>query len=246
MNTFSIGGAIAFAWRTFKKRPWVLIGAVIVFAAANILLSMLTEASQEGVLAAVTGVANFIVSSFIGLGLLAFFLKAHDQIESVEIKDLWHTENFWKYIGVTLLGGFIFAVLFLPFAILFILRAGTAFLSGSEADVANAFVAVGAVGWVVLAITILISVYVSIALMFGSYAVVDRSLGPIDALKNSVRITKGARLKMIGLLLLLGLINVAGALALFVGLLVTIPLSMIAIVHVYRALSGAPAPEVQA
>ena len=71
---------------------------------------------------------------------------------------------------------------------------------------------------------------------FAPYIVVDRALGPIGALKESIRITKVYRWTLLGVVVVLGLLNVAGALALFVGLLVTLPVSALAFVHVYRTL----------
>lgn len=70
------------------------------------------------------------------------------------------------------------------------------------------------------------------------YLMVDRKLGPIDALKESSKITKGARWNLFFFGILLVLINILGALALLVGLFVTIPLSMMAEVYVYRKLAG--------
>ena len=70
------------------------------------------------------------------------------------------------------------------------------------------------------------------------FTVIDRGAGPIDALKESWRITKGHK----GQLALLGLallgINLLGILALVVGLLVTVPVTWLTIAHVYRTLSA--------
>jgi uncharacterized membrane protein len=78
---------------------------------------------------------------------------------------------------------------------------------------------------------------------FYSYFIVDKMLGPIAALKRSSAITKGVKwdLFIFGLLFL-G-INVLGLLALIAGLLVTVPLTMLAAVFVYRKLLLAPDAE---
>lgn len=75
-----------------------------------------------------------------------------------------------------------------------------------------------------------------LGLMFTKYLVVDRKLGPVEALKESWRITKGHRLKLLGFVVLIMVLNIAGAVALLVGLLVTIPLTMLVMAHVYRTL----------
>jgi len=67
--------------------------------------------------------------------------------------------------------------------------------------------------------------------MFSPFIVIERELGPIDAMSESSRITRGHKWPLLGLLVLLILINVLGLLALVVGLLVTIPVSTLALVH---------------
>ena len=76
--------------------------------------------------------------------------------------------------------------------------------------------------------------------MFAPLIVIERELGPIDAMKESNRITRGHKWPLLGLVALLILINVLGVLALVVGLLVSIPVSTFAFVHAYRSLSGRP------
>ncbi|HVT00976.1 MAG TPA: DUF975 family protein [Patescibacteria group bacterium] len=70
------------------------------------------------------------------------------------------------------------------------------------------------------------------------YFMVDKNKGPIDALKASAKITKGQKWNLFLLgLMLLGL-NVLGALALLVGLFVTIPATIMAEAYVFRKLSN--------
>lgn len=76
----------------------------------------------------------------------------------------------------------------------------------------------------------------AVMFQFVYYFVVDQGLGPVDALKASAMLTKGVRLKLFGFGLLLGLINIAGVLCLFVGLFVTIPTVMVAGALTYRHL----------
>lgn len=68
------------------------------------------------------------------------------------------------------------------------------------------------------------------------YLVIDKGLGPIDALSKSGEITHGAKWKLLGFSIIVGLINIGGALLVGFGLLVTIPLTIIATAHVYRTL----------
>jgi uncharacterized membrane protein len=70
------------------------------------------------------------------------------------------------------------------------------------------------------------------------YFIVDRELGPIEALKASSQVTAGAKWQLFLLGLVLGLINLAGALVFLVGLFATVPISMVAYARVYRTLAG--------
>ena len=70
--------------------------------------------------------------------------------------------------------------------------------------------------------------------MSTTFIVIERELGPIDAMNESHRITRGHKWQLFGFVLVLLLINVLGLLALVVGLLVSIPVSTLA----YRVLSA--------
>jgi len=70
------------------------------------------------------------------------------------------------------------------------------------------------------------------------YFIVDKGLGPIAALKESGVAMEDAKWDIFIFQWVLFFINIAGALALFVGLFVTVPLSMVAYAYIYRTLSG--------
>jgi len=72
--------------------------------------------------------------------------------------------------------------------------------------------------------------------MFATLIVIDQELGPFDAMKESMRLTEGHRWKLLGLNAAFVLVLFAGFLALGVGVLVAIPVIMVATAHVYRVL----------
>lgn len=80
---------------------------------------------------------------------------------------------------------------------------------------------------------------VILALMFAftKFLVIERDLHPIAAMKESARITKGSRVTLLLLALAIIGLNALGLIALFVGLLVTLPVSMLAWAHAYRTLT---------
>jgi len=74
--------------------------------------------------------------------------------------------------------------------------------------------------------------------MFSTFVVIDQGLGPIEAMKESMRISEGNRWPLLGFVCLLFLILIAGALVFGVGLLVAMPIATLAFAHAYRVLSG--------
>lgn len=79
-------------------------------------------------------------------------------------------------------------------------------------------------------------IYLSIRFQYYGYLIVDKNLGPIEALNQSSHLTSGVKWQLFLFGLILGLINLAGLLALVVGLFVTIPSTMVAGAYVFRLL----------
>lgn len=75
------------------------------------------------------------------------------------------------------------------------------------------------------------------------YFIVEEDMGPIEALKASSRVTSGDKWNLFLLGLLLLLINIVGFLALLVGMLITYPLSILAMAYAYIHLKKAKLPQ---
>ena len=98
--------------------------------------------------------------------------------------------------------------------------------------VAGLFIGIGTL------LLIIPGVYLAVAYLFASYLVVDRRLDFWPAMELS-RLTVNPRwFGYFAFLLLLALLNLAGAIALGVGLLVTIPLSFCTVTAAYADLFG--------
>lgn len=81
-------------------------------------------------------------------------------------------------------------------------------------------------------------IILSILFYFVTYLIIDRELGPIEAMRESIRITKGHRWTLFLLLLASLLICLVGVVCLFVGILVAFPIVALSTVHAYRRLSA--------
>ncbi len=87
----------------------------------------------------------------------------------------------------------------------------------------------------------------SLKFQFYGYYIVDKNMKPIDALKMSAITSSGKKGNLFVFFIILGLINLVGLIALFVGLLISVPVTLMAYVYVYRLLmkevEGQPVPE---
>jgi uncharacterized membrane protein len=72
---------------------------------------------------------------------------------------------------------------------------------------------------------------------FVPYLIMDKGLDVAASLKESARITYGHKWQLFWLAILMALVNILGFICLFVGLLVSIPVTALAFVHAYRTLS---------
>jgi uncharacterized membrane protein len=94
---------------------------------------------------------------------------------------------------------------------------------------------------VLVGIILLIVPGIIVAYMFlyVGYLIIDRNMGPIDALQESRALTDGYKMDLFLFSLVVALINILGVVCLFVGLFVTIPVTLMASVYIYRRLSPA-------
>lgn len=70
------------------------------------------------------------------------------------------------------------------------------------------------------------------------YFVIDKGLGPIDALKASARATEGMKWHWLGLMMVASLIMATGMMVLFAGMIIAYPIAFIAIALGYRQLAA--------
>jgi len=209
MPALSIGECIRFGWETFKKRPGILIGAFVLTMLLPSIPGILFPSPEvaPGVpppppttAEMIAALISVVIGIFVTIGMTTFALRAHDDIASVKIGDLWNPQPFWRFLGAEILAGIIIFVGFL--------------------------------------LLVVPGVIASLGLCFVLYIVIDRGAGPINALKESWRITKGNKWQLFLFVLALIGLNLLGLLLLIVGVLVTVPVTWLALTHAYRTLSS--------
>lgn len=209
MPAFSIGDCIGFGWETFKKRPGILIGA---FA-----LTMLIP-SIPGIL---------VPSPEVAPGVPPPPPTTAELVAALASLVL----GIFTAMGMTTLA----------------LRAHDDIANVTIGDLWNpqpfwrylgAQFLAAIIIFVGLLLLIVPGFIAALGLIFVPYAVIDRGAGPINALKESWRITNGNKWQLFLFGLVLIGLNLLGLLALVVGLLVTAPITWLAVTHAYRTLAS--------
>ncbi len=227
-KSFSFSEVLSFGWGVMKANFWFFAGVFVVLLLIS-LLGQIPAAIMEHYPKAITpfwffvmlGV-TFIVQIITGIGLIKIALGFCDG-QKPRFGTLFNGfDCFWRYIGTGLLYGLIVSasiVFVLPFILL-------------STVMRNPCVILPAlVGFLVLAVIL------SIKFGLCFYFVIDKGLGPINALRASSRATMGAKGSLFIFGILCGLINLLGALCFLVGLFATIPTVIAAMAVVYRQLS---------
>ncbi len=104
MPTLSIGACISFGWNTFKKRAWFLILIPMRRHRGFDRRHHRSPASCRSCLKGAIGatflvLVRIVMDILVAMGTIAVYLKVHDAPETAHIQDLWHPQNFWKFVA---------------------------------------------------------------------------------------------------------------------------------------------------
>lgn len=100
--------------------------------------------------------------------------------------------------------------------------------------VAKAFIVLIVFGGSVL--LIVPGIIAGIALTFVPMLIIDKNMGIVESVKASWAITNGHKAKLLLFSIVVMAVNIIGLLTLVVGLVITIPVTYLASIHVYRSL----------
>jgi uncharacterized membrane protein len=231
-------------WELFKRYPGGFIGFTLLYFLIQIAL---------GIIPYVGDLASLAV--FMPLMMGTFIVSAKLlQGRSPQFGDFFLGFRFFFPLLLTVLVGWLLIFL-TPFvvgllAVNFVHLVGRAFL---KTFVARLLIVIGAL---LMAIP---AVYLAVSYCFAASLVVDRRLAFWPALELSRGTVNPIWFGMFGFFLLLELVNLLGVIALFVGLLVSLPVSCCALTAAYADIFGwqsdysegfpdnlAPAPEISA
>lgn len=229
MNTFSPSEAIKFGWKTFKTNPGFCIGMLAILILPSIILGIIFPSpkidssnlqdfsfSTLGS-SMLTGFISSIISAIVTLGVikaLLIFVETNKGNFADILIPLKQTKILINYILAFVL---IYAVVIVALPVVILIGIFTLFI-----------------GFLVM---IPIGIYVNLRLSLFVYYLIDKAVNPLEAFSMSWKATKGNVTNLIVFGFLSFLVIIAGALALLVGLLVAVPVVMLAGIYVYKMLS---------
>lgn len=210
--SFLIGEAIGFGWKAAKARFWFLAG-VVFFGIVALYIPAIILGVSAGSLARAAGAQVLSPSAILTANLITTLIQLVVSMGFITI-------SLRLVDGKRAAFRDFFSSLprFLPFLGATILQ--------------SVIVLAGMI------LLIIPGIIWGIKYQFTPYFVVDRGLGPTDALKASGIATAGVKGRLFLFGIALAALNIAGALLLGIGLFITIPVSILALAHTYRILAA--------
>jgi len=230
-QSFSIRKAVKYGWKTTTSQlrffiPLILVIYSVSFA-PQILLRMVSKGNILPFLVFIV-LASTVLSLLFSIGTIKISLDfVHGRQEKAHILDLFTQ---YKFLINFIVAGILYIV-----PIYFVMGVGALGVFGAFL-VRNETLSI-LIPVVTVVIAIVVTVWWLARMQFYSYFIVDKKAGPIQALKQSYHATKGKVWKLIGLYFVLLGINLLGIAVLFVGLIVTTPLSWLTMAYIYKEIS---------
>jgi len=229
-KSFGFGEVLSFGWRTMKDNLGFFVGVGIILFLISSLGQIFGYVIQQysgiisPLLALLLLLVTLIIEIIVAIGLIKITLSFCDERKPKlsMLFDAWGC--FWKY----LVAGFLYGLIIMaaPAACILLLIFPSAAMSIPY------FMPPLFIMGFILAVTLVIK----FSLCF--YFVIDKGLGPINALRASSRTTMDTKWSLFVFGILCSLINLLGVLCFGIGLFVTFPTIMVAMTLVYRQLSA--------
>jgi hypothetical protein len=251
-NHFSIKEAIVFGWHKVKAHSGLVFQLILVLFAIEVVSAIVQKVLEGTALGSLASFALTVLSTFVGTGVMLITLKLArgDHAQFNQILPPW--QLVWKYfcsgivVGLLMLLPFIAAglvavlalMLLVPqlFPAVFTVVNTGAFFQATVTASQNQTVLYVTLA-LLFAAAVVSSVFLGLRYAMARYAIIDGA-EIIESVRQSAKLTRGVKWHLLGFVAVLVLLNIAGVIALLVGLLVTIPITMFAMAHVYLKLKA--------
>jgi hypothetical protein len=248
VEPFSTGAVWRMAWAIFKERMGLLIGLFVGVYAINygvqfglgFLGSFIVGGQQPG--NPPTGA--FVIFQFVILiisVILSLWLAAGQTLALVKIargQEASFNDLFagGRYIVPIFVGGLVLVAVALGALIAVGIPVGLIAYLVARAN-QDALLPIIIIGYV---LALILMLFVMARFSMYQYAVVDRNLGGLDAIRYSYKITQGYTVSLVGFMIVAGLVGISGVLGCGIGLLFTVPLSLLMYPCAYLILDNQP------
>ena len=225
---FTSSASLSAAWKAFTAHWKFVVPATVLTAAIIILLQVITRSLENYWLPSLIFVVFSILAGIaITLGWSKASLKlAH--AHSVSWRDFRTNEKSW---GHYFLARIIFAVFTVAAMILILIPVLLLVMT------AGSLIPLIIIGILVCLVGVVLFIWLALRYMFISFVAVDHpTMNAWGMLKESARLGKGHMVDLFGFGMLLLLINIFGFVFFLIGLIITVPISKIAVAHVYEQL----------
>ena len=214
-----MGSCISRGWEMFKKNPGTSIGAVFLIYACLIVASFIPCAGS---------IIQLVVQGPLLAGLYWFFLKMI-RGENASVRDAFagFSRAFLQLFLTGLISGLLAGLCITPFVVAVAIAAQT---KGGNPNVALMAI-LGLIGFIPM-------VYLTVAWIFSMPLVIDKGMPFWNAMELSRKVVSMHWFSIFGFLFLCGAISMLGAVALCVGLLVSLPVAMAAMTYAYEDIFG--------
>jgi len=227
---FNFGEVLGYGWRTMKANLWFFVGVGILWLLITYIPTAIGTIAAylnlpEPAFAAVriiTAVLGWIISAILSIGMIKIALSFCDERKPTIAMLFDARDCFWRYAAVAILYGLIILGVVAAFTLPGIL-----------------FATIGFPWFLFLMIPAGVIFVIRLGIQFGLcfYFVIDKGLGPFQALKASSATTMAVKWELLGFHILCDLINLLGLLCLIVGIFATYPMVIVASALVYRQLA---------
>jgi uncharacterized membrane protein len=228
-----IGGCVSRGYELFKEHFSLLFFAALVFAAIEGALGALGAVPFVG---PIFSIANMIISGPLMGGVYLVFLRVL-RGEAAEVSDVF--TGFSRSFGQLFMGKLIPSLLgglcLLPVVVAGVVMVALPAAAQHRAPDLHKLVILIPVGLVCLIPVI----YLQTCWAFTLPLIIDRGLDFGAAMRTSWKMVNRHWWQVFGVILVIGLVNMAGALLCLVGLLFTVPISFAALMYAYETVFGA-------
>lgn len=224
-----IGGCLGSGWQVMRSRFGLALGVGLVFMAIQVALALLGAIPLIGT---IFSIGSLVIGGPLMGGLVFFYLRMV-RGESPELGDLF--DGFRRSFGQLFLGqlvqGLLAFIPVLPGMVVLLIGLIPAVVSKGDVPALAAL----APGLLLMLLGLPVTLYLQTSWMFTLPLILDQGLDFWTAMGRSRRQVGRHWWLCFGLTVVIGLVNVLGLPCCFVGILVTFPLSLLALAQGYEA-----------